>query len=78
MLCPVTIVSPSGGIRSVEILVYRESQGSEVQDPKFLKQFEGKVLADPIRPGKDIQNISGATLSVRSVSLGSRRALAAR
>lgn len=71
-----TAISPQGDIRSVEILVYRESQGSEVHDSRFLKKFEGKSLKHPIRPTVDIPNISGATLSVRAVSLGARRALA--
>lgn len=71
-----TVISPQGSVRSVEILVYRESQGSEVHEPKFLKQYENKTLASPLRPGQDIQNISGATLSVRAVSVGVRRDLA--
>ncbi len=71
-----TVISPQGSVRSVEILVYRESQGSEVHESKFLKQYENKTLASPLRPGQDIQNISGATLSVRAVSIGVRRDLA--
>jgi Na+-translocating ferredoxin:NAD+ oxidoreductase RnfG subunit len=71
-----TVISPEGSVRSVEILIYRESQGSEVHEPKFLKQYEGKSLSSPLRPGQDIQNISGATLSVRAVSIGVRRDLA--
>ena len=71
-----TVISPQGNVRSVEILVYRESQGSEVHEPRFLKQYEGKTLSSPLRPGQDIQNISGATLSVRAVSTGVRRDLA--
>ena len=71
-----TVISPQGSIRSVEILVYRESQGGEVHEPRFLKQYENKTLASPLRLGQDIQNISGATLSVRAVSVGVRRDLA--
>lgn len=71
-----TTISPEGTVRSVEILVYRESQGSEVHEPRFLKQYENKSLASPLKPGQDIQNISGATLSVRAVTVGVRRDLA--
>jgi Na+-translocating ferredoxin:NAD+ oxidoreductase RnfG subunit len=71
-----TVISPQGSVRSVEILVYRESQGSEVHEPRFLKQYENKTLASPLREGQDIQNISGATLSVRAVTTGVRRDLA--
>lgn len=71
-----TVISPQGEVRSVEILVYRESQGSEVREPHFLRQFQNKTLGAPIQVGRDINNISGATLSARAVSLGVRRALA--
>jgi hypothetical protein len=47
-----------------------------VKDSRFLGKFSGKTLQQPIRPNVDIPNISGATLSVRAVSLGARRALA--
>ena len=71
-----TVISPRGEVRSVEILVYRESQGDEVHETKFLKQFEKKTLSSPLMPGQDIKNISGATLSVRAVTIGVRRSLA--
>jgi Na+-translocating ferredoxin:NAD+ oxidoreductase RnfG subunit len=71
-----TAISPQGAVRSVEILVYRESQGSEVHERRFLRQFESKTLSEPVRIGQDIQNISGATLSARAVALGVRRDLA--
>ena len=71
-----TALTPKGEVRDVEILVYRESHGSEVHQKPFLKQFEQKKLNDPIRVGQDIKNISGATLSSRAVSKGVKRALA--
>lgn len=71
-----TVILPDGKVKSVEILVYRESQGSEVRERRFLDQFPRKGLDQPIRVGQDIRNISGATLSARAVSHGVRRALA--
>src|SRR5262245_35391976 len=71
-----TAISPQGSVLSVEILIYCESQGSEVHESRFLKQYENKTLASPLRPGRDIQNISGATLSVRAVTTGVKRDLA--
>lgn len=71
-----TAITPSGGVKEVEILVYREPIGSEVHDKRFLKQYRGKKAADPVRVGQDIANISGATLSARAVSNGVKRALA--
>lgn len=70
-----TVISPEGNIQSVEILIYRESQGSEVHEKRFLNQFEGKNVAAPLKVGQDIQNISGATLSVRAIAAGVKRDL---
>lgn len=58
------------------VLVYRESRGGQVRQPRFLRQYVGKDLGDPIRINRDIINISGATLSVRSLNFGVRKVLA--
>ena len=68
-------VTPDGKVSDIEILVYRESKGSEVRMKRFNSQYEGKTTFDPIRINKDIINITGATMSVRSVSAGVKRAL---
>jgi len=68
-------VDPEGEVSNVEILVYRESRGSEVRKARFNYQYEGKTVDDPIRINRDIINISGATMSVRSMSAGVKRAL---
>ena len=68
-------VTPEGKVSDVEILVYRESKGGEVRMKRFNSQYEGKTVQDPIRINRDIINITGATMSVRSVSAGVKRAL---
>jgi Na+-translocating ferredoxin:NAD+ oxidoreductase RnfG subunit len=68
-------VDPDGGVLNVEVLIYRESRGSEVRTKRFNAQYEGKTVWDPIRMNKDIINISGATMSVRSLSAGVKRTL---
>ena len=68
-------VDPQGEVINVEVLVYRESRGSEVRKKRFNYQYEGKTVHDPIRINRDIINISGATMSVRSMSAGVKRAL---
>jgi Na+-translocating ferredoxin:NAD+ oxidoreductase RnfG subunit len=68
-------ISPEGKVFDVEIMVYRESKGSEVKRKRFNAQYEGKTSQDPIRINKDIINVTGATMSVRSVSAGVKRAL---
>ena len=68
-------VNPQGEATNVEVLVYRESRGSEVRTQRFNYQYEGKDVHDPIRINRDIINISGATMSVRSMSAGVKRVL---
>jgi hypothetical protein len=68
-------VDPDGEVMNVEVLVYRESRGSEVRKKRFNFQYEGKDVHDPIRINRDVINISGATMSVRSMSAGVKRAL---
>ena len=68
-------VDALGSCTDVELLVFRESKGSEVGRKRFNVQYEGKTVHDPIRINKDIINISGATMSVRSISAGVKRAL---
>ena len=69
-------VSTDFAVRGVAVLVYRESRGGEVRKSRFLRQYKNKGLSDPIRINRDIVNISGATLSVRSLNFGVRKLLA--
>ena len=69
-------VTPEGQTENIAVMVYRESYGSEIRAKRFLKQYEGKTLDDPIRTRDDIVNISGATLSVRAANVGVKKALA--
>lgn len=69
-------VDSTGATRDIDILVYREPQGGEVANEAWRKQFRGKTATDPLQVGKDIRNISGATISSNSVTRGVRQALA--
>lgn len=63
-------------IVDVRVLVYRESRGGEVRHTRFLKQYRGKSLENPLRINRDIVNITGATISVNALNAGVRKALA--
>jgi electron transport complex protein RnfG len=69
-----TRLSPRGAVERVEIMVYREPRGDEVRDPRFRKQFEGKTAQDSLRLGRDIDAVSGATVSSASLATGVHRA----
>lgn len=62
-------------VREVAVLVYRESRGGEVRRSRFLRQYRKKSSADPVRINRDIINITGATLSVRALNFGVKKAL---
>jgi len=64
---------PGGAVERVEIMVYREAYGDEVREERFRKQFVGKTAKDPITAGQDIDVISGASYSSKSVALGVKR-----
>jgi hypothetical protein len=69
-----TKISPQGLVERVEIMVYREPRGDEVRDPRFLKQFQGRSARDGMRLSRDIDAVSGATVSSASLAVGVRRA----
>src|SRR5262245_4377490 len=76
---PITFVVGVGAdhkIKDAALMVYREAYGGEVRDRRFLQQYRGKNLKDPLLPFRDIQNISGETMSVEAIGRGSKKALA--
>jgi Na+-translocating ferredoxin:NAD+ oxidoreductase RnfG subunit len=65
-------IDPSGALRNLEIMSYRESHGGEVRNPAWRGQFNGRNSLDELRFRTDIKNISGATLSSEHVTEGVR------
>ena len=66
---PITtgIVINNGQIELVKVLVFRESRGWEVRHDFFTDQFKQTKLVADNNLSQSIDNISGATLSVRAV-----------
>ena len=62
-------------VTNFEVLVYREARGNEIATKRFNYQYQGKTMGDPIRINRDILNITGATMSVRSASAGVKRVI---
>lgn len=63
-----------GRIKDVVVMELTERRGKPVKEPKFLNQYKGKSIADPIKLNKDIKGIAGATISSRQMSDGVRKA----
>lgn len=68
-----TFFDPRGQITRVEIVAYREPYGDGVRTERFRKQFVGRNAKSQFRPGSDIDAISGATISSRSLCVGVAR-----
>ncbi len=69
-------VKPDGTVGRVAVMIYRESHGADVASERFMAQYAGKSLADPLRIDRDIINIAGSTLSGHAICRGVRKALA--
>lgn len=70
------VVGPDLCVMRAEVLEYRAIHGRKVRSPEFTKQFAGKCAGDAIELDKDIDAISGATLSCRAMTDGVRKAIA--
>lgn len=74
---PITagFVIENGHITQAWVLVFRESRGAEIHYPAFLKQYLGATLSVEKQLDRNIDGISGATLSVRAMGRMARLAL---
>ncbi|HEX4869834.1 MAG TPA: FMN-binding protein [Moraxellaceae bacterium] len=75
---PITmgVVVEKGQILNIEVLAYRESRGGEIRHGFFRRQFERAALKPGDRLDRDIDGITGATLSVTAMTKVARLALA--
>ena len=69
------VLNPDGSVRFVEMLAFYEPF-DYLPTSRWLKLFGGKSLTDGLWPGREIHNITGATLTARAVTLGVRKVLA--
>lgn len=56
-------------VRQTKILVYREEYGGEIGSRRWLSQFNGKSGDETLEYQKNIDAISGATISARSMTI---------
>lgn len=74
---PITagVVVNDNKIENIRVLAFRESRGWEVRYPFFTDQFSDATLVGKLRLDKNIDGISGATLSVKAMEKMARLAL---
>jgi Na+-translocating ferredoxin:NAD+ oxidoreductase RnfG subunit len=66
----------AGKVQRVLLTAYRENIGGEVGSKRFMEQFKGKTAGSPLQLNRDIDGISGASLSSRAITVGVRKAVA--
>ena len=64
------ILNNGGSILATEVIKYREAYGGEVGNKNWLAQFTNSTDTSQFKVGKNIDGISGATISVNSLSKG--------
>ena len=64
------ILNNEGNILASEVIKYREAYGSEVGNKNWLAQFTHFSDTTDFKVGKNIDGISGATISVNSLTKG--------
>lgn len=69
------VLEPEGKVRSLYVLAFYEPT-EYMPTKRWYRQFDGKSLADPLRVGRDVHGVVGATLSTRAVTRSVRRVLA--
>ncbi|WP_445382592.1 FMN-binding protein [Robiginitalea sp. IMCC43444] len=65
----VVLFTPDMSIKKAKVLIYREDYGRQIGSQRWLKQFIGKKAGESVSYGKDVDAISGATISARSMTL---------
>ncbi|MBS9461896.1 FMN-binding protein [Flagellimonas sp. 389] len=65
----VVLFNPDLSIKKSKVLIYREDYGRQIGSQRWLKQFIGKKSGDTIIYGEDVDAISGATISAKSMTV---------
>jgi len=68
-------VNPELEVQAVYVLQYDEDYGSEITSKKWLEQFKGFNPQNEIIYKQNIDAISGATISSKSITIGIKEAL---
>jgi len=64
------VLNINGNIINTNVIKYREAYGGEVSNKGWLRQFESRNKDSSYEINKNIDGISGATISVKSISKG--------
>jgi len=62
-------------VKSVDIIKYREQYGGAIEKKEWLNQFTSKTIESELELNINIDGISGATISVKTIIKGVKRLL---
>lgn len=68
-------LNPDGMVLQTVILDYQEKRGRPIAKKRFLNQYKGKTVHDQVVLREDIDGVTGATISSRSLTDGVRKIL---
>ena len=69
------VINAQNQIEEMKVLTFRETRGWEVKHPFFTNQFKQTKIKPDTRLSKNIDGITGATLSVHALKAQARMAL---
>jgi len=69
------VLTPDGEVSSLRVLAFHEPLEYK-PTRRWYRQFANKSMDSPLRVGRDVHGVVGATLSARATARGVRRALA--
>jgi len=68
-------INTDGYIENMIVHKSVEIRGKQIEQKRFLKQFLKKGLKNKLKIGKDIQAVTGATISSAAAAIGAKKAL---
>ena len=64
-----------GVVTRVEVISYEEKRGQPIARHSYMSQYEGKTSKSALTVGKDINGVSGATISSRCATFAVKKAI---
>ena len=68
-------IDAQGKVAGVAVLEYRDMFGSEIKRRSFLRQFQEKSSKDTLQVGRDIDAVTGATISSQAAASAVKKAI---
>ncbi|MBM3331295.1 FMN-binding protein [candidate division WOR-3 bacterium] len=66
----------TGKVTNMAVMSYVEQRGRPISTRRFLEQFIGKTSKSALSVGKDVDAVSGATISSRATAFAVKKAIA--